>query len=509
MRLSAVSFFLRMRSWSSKDRWVAAALLLLAFAVRWVAIEMKPPHFDEGINGWFADRMCENGFFAYDPENYHGPLYFYAVFLGQMLFGRELWVLRLPAVLAGVASVGVLLAFGRYYGKNVARFAALALALSPAYVFYSRYSIHESWLVFFNLLFFLGVVRLWEEGDKTGLRLAVAGFFGMVLVKETYIIQSASLAMAWGCLWVWGKVIPAEGSLGWAKRSWSWDDFLGAVLLGVFAVVFFYSGTFYNPAGLHGLWQTVVAWVQTGTQTGGHEKEAFDLFGTPLNWYWVSLFLRYEWLGVAGLAGCFFCLGKVAAPLRLAAIYGGGLLLAYSLVPYKTPWCILSFLWPFFLVFAGVIFTVSGKVRVVLSCVYFCCLAWGTVTMARLNFWDYDNEKEPYVYVQTYREIRKVTEPLLAAAKNDARNYGLRGEILTESYYPLPWILGDFYNIGYFGGVEWPAVLSGDFVIGDEAKREEIRGRLKGEYEEEVFRIRDAQEPSVVFFKKGVFHLNP
>ena len=60
---------------------------------------MKPPHFDEGINGWFVDQMMKNGFYSYDPTNYHGPLHFYVLFLSQTLFGRHIWALRLPVVL--------------------------------------------------------------------------------------------------------------------------------------------------------------------------------------------------------------------------------------------------------------------------------------------------------------------------------------------------------------------------------------------------------------------------
>ena len=42
---------------------------------------MKPPHFDEGINGWFVDQMMRTGYYKYDPSNYHGPLHFYVLFL--------------------------------------------------------------------------------------------------------------------------------------------------------------------------------------------------------------------------------------------------------------------------------------------------------------------------------------------------------------------------------------------------------------------------------------------
>ena len=71
-------------------------ILALAALLRFFLLGMKPPHFDEGINGWFVDQVMKNGFYRYDPTNYHGPLHFYVLLLSQSLFGRNLWAIRLP-----------------------------------------------------------------------------------------------------------------------------------------------------------------------------------------------------------------------------------------------------------------------------------------------------------------------------------------------------------------------------------------------------------------------------
>jgi hypothetical protein len=76
-----------------------------AAAARLVLLSMKPPHFDEGVNGWFVDQMTHTGFYHYDPTNYHGPFHFYVLFLFQTLFGRHIWALRLPLALISVATV--------------------------------------------------------------------------------------------------------------------------------------------------------------------------------------------------------------------------------------------------------------------------------------------------------------------------------------------------------------------------------------------------------------------
>src|SRR5690349_8001614 len=64
-----------------RHRWemVAAAILLAAAVLRFANLDLKPLHHDEGVNGFFLLRLLRNGFYHYDPSNYHGPtLYYFA-----------------------------------------------------------------------------------------------------------------------------------------------------------------------------------------------------------------------------------------------------------------------------------------------------------------------------------------------------------------------------------------------------------------------------------------------
>src|SRR4029453_18719588 len=116
-----------------------APLAELGWAPWFILLGVKPPHFDEGINGWFVDQIMHNGFYRYDPTNYHGPLHFYVLLLSESLLGRNLWALRLPVVLVSIGCVWLMLKFEPLVGRNVSRIAALAMAVSPGFVFYGRY----------------------------------------------------------------------------------------------------------------------------------------------------------------------------------------------------------------------------------------------------------------------------------------------------------------------------------------------------------------------------------
>src|SRR6184192_704634 len=171
-------------------------ILGLAIFLRFFLLGIKPAHFDEGINGWFVDQMVRNGFYKYDPTNYHGPLHFYVLFLSEGLFGRNIWALRLPVVLVSIGCVWLSLKFEPLAGRTVTRIAALAMAVSPGFVFYGRYAIHEVWLLLFTLLFFYGLFGLWKFGTANYLWCAGMGLTGMILSKETYILHTACALIA-------------------------------------------------------------------------------------------------------------------------------------------------------------------------------------------------------------------------------------------------------------------------------------------------------------------------
>ncbi len=243
--------------------WVPWAIMGLAVFLRFFLLGMKPPHFDEGINGWFVDQVVKNGFYKYDPTNYHGPLHFYVLLLFQTLFGRNLWALRLPVVLVSIGSLWLIFKFEPLVGRNVSRIAALAMAISPGFVFYGRYAIHEVWLQLFSTMFILGLLGLWKFGRLNYLWYAGMGLTGMILTKETYAIHLACAILAIPTLavsYALSRVPDAKP----AKQTWTWIDLAMVLGVGAAAIIFFYSGTFLNWDGVRGLYLAFKAWTETG-----------------------------------------------------------------------------------------------------------------------------------------------------------------------------------------------------------------------------------------------------
>ena len=145
-------------------RTVLPLILLLAFLFgRFYDLGIRPPHHDEAVNGWFVDGVFRNGYYQYDPKNYHGPLYFYFLALAELIFGRSVEALRTVTVFFGGLLSALPFFYRRWIGVRAAWIAAFALAVSPAVVFYSRYAIHEIPFAFFTGLFFYFWLRAREE----------------------------------------------------------------------------------------------------------------------------------------------------------------------------------------------------------------------------------------------------------------------------------------------------------------------------------------------------------
>jgi uncharacterized protein (TIGR03663 family) len=486
---------------------VEGAILLLAALLRLWGLDIKPAHFDEGINGWFVDQMRANGFYRYDPENYHGPLYFYILFVFLTLGGRNLWALRLPAVIASLASVWVALRFERFFGRTTARLGALALAVSPAAVFYGRYAIHESCVVLALMIMTLGLLGLWRGVGRWDLAFVFAGGTALLLLKETAMIHLVCFGLAGLCLMLWQKLVPSMPAQTLAAGRWNGRDALLFSIISLAALVFFYSGTFLNWQGVADFFRAFGKWFHTGVGAGGHEKTdyQFGSFGL-VNWYWVALMVRYEWPALLGLIVAVRLAWPAPPMLRYLAIYGLGVLAAYSIVPYKTPWCIISILWPFALLFGAGVAEFRKKLPwAVVPLFALIALVGSLVVCIRLNFRHCTDPEEPYVYVQTQPGIAVITEPLLGMAERDPRNHELSGMILLESYYPLPWILGDFSKIGYYEKDKELDKLDADFVTALSSREREMEQKLTGPYLKRRYLLRDSMDECTVWFREPVF----
>lgn len=477
--------------------WLPVLILLVAAFLRFFLLDIRTPHHDEGVNGWFADRMLEMGFYKYDPVNYHGPLHFYIIFLFQTLLGHANWILRLPSALVSLLSVYWIFLFSNFVGRRTVLFAAIGMALSPAFVYYGRFAIHESDLLFFLILILWGLIGLYKEGKVKYLWALGLGITGAILTKETYIIHLVCFILAYLVLLLWEKVFPSSSN-GPAKQTWTIHNLMYVLITCIFLIVFFYSGNFLNSKGLSGLYETFNAWFKTGSLEPTHKK--------PFS-YWIDLFLKYELVASLGMLCCLRFVLPSSRIMRYIAIYSLGVFLAYSIVSYKTPWCSISILWTFFLLLGAVITELlNSRLKLIVSLAATAAFISSFTTSLKLNFINHTERKEPYVYVHTLNEINKLTEPLKKINEMDPTAcYRLTGNIMRTDEWPVPWLLWNYSMVGYYGLKSIPSHYNTDFLLVESRRTNEVEANLKEDYFTETLRLRDAQDFSRLYLSYKEF----
>src|SRR6185436_15636948 len=140
-----------------------AAISGLASFLRFFALEMRPLHHDEGVNGHFLTSLFREGVYKYDPANYHGPTLYYLTLPFTKLFGLDTIPVRASVAIWGILIVVLAFYLRRYIGRIGALFAALFLEISPGMVYFSRYFIHEIFFVFLALGLVLSMAFFIEQ----------------------------------------------------------------------------------------------------------------------------------------------------------------------------------------------------------------------------------------------------------------------------------------------------------------------------------------------------------
>lgn len=482
-------------------------LILLGTAMmRLIGLDGRPPHPDEGVNGWFVDQLIAKGYYAYDPSNYHGPLHFYLLFLAKIFFGRNLWALRLPSVLFGCGAVYLIARLQQNLschpepptkvdgeGFRMTNYAAaLFCAVSPTMIFYSRYAIHESEFLFFSLVAFLGFFRAVDHADRHSLWMLGLGVAGMMISKEVFVIHLGAFSVAW--------ILAMRKTGDWLREP---RASLSPVFLLFFTIVsgitfLFYSGFFLHLQGIPDFFRAFSIWISRGVSATGHEKPWF---------YWLKLFARYEWPALIGFMVAIPAFFVRSRKIRFLAYYGMTTFILYSVIRYKTPWCILQILWPFFVILACTLKQVETKFKngrwMAIGALIFLSVVSG-VKSIRLNFSHVTDPKEPYVYVQTFPQIMGVLHSLDQYQKADPTVRHMPISIVMDNSWPLPWLLGDFTQVGYYGTAEG-FTGQADLVISDVSKKADVQKKLTKSYATQQIPFRDAYEEVVVFWNKDRF----
>jgi uncharacterized protein (TIGR03663 family) len=472
-----------------------AAILIFTVCTRFTDLGIKPLHHDESMHAFYGWKLFMGDGYSYNPMM-HGPFHYHANALIYFLFGTSDYTARVAPAIYGVIGVMLMYFFKPYVGKLGAVLCALAMAISPTWMYQARFIREDIFMAVDTIMLFIGLMRYFDSRKPEWLYLAMVGFAFAWATKEANYITMAIFGSFLFLRWLWEyqyrsnpEKLEKEASIYNTIRYWLAEGrTVFFIALGVF--VFVHGALYFNKqpgagfwSNFKGIWDGYVGglvywWGQHGVHRGDQ----------PWNFY-VYLLPFYEMLSVFFMliASVYYIMVREKRTFfNLFVIWWWiWAMILYSWAGEKMPWLAIHPLLPM-LILAGK-FSAEMMQRIdwgwkrsigtavfILLCmasihgaIYVCFYGAGA------------NPKESLVYVQTSTDVTLVAKKIIRFAdevkrqkwnSQEFRDFDPTNlEIVCEDYctWPFAWYLRDFKKIAYdpkdipMGELGKPIILSG------------------------------------------------
>ncbi|MGB6221723.1 flippase activity-associated protein Agl23 [Haloferula sp.] len=412
-------------------------------------LSSRPFHADEATGAKITSMRLEAGTYIFDPLHYHGPILSELGAIAARIAGEEKWSelnktpLRLVTAITGCLLVLLPLLGVRRFGHPPMLLAALALAMSPLLVYFSRMYIHEILLAFFGVLaLFQFAARKcwWPAGIWIGL---------MFATKETFAISM----IAWFAAGILTFFICKDRPTIKSAIITIWKPLLSVGLIALAVSMFFYTDHFTRWSGAVDAFRTYFVY----KTVEGHDKPFF-YYATPLLlpknagglwWFETPLIIA----ALAAFIGSFFSKSMrhdTRIAIRFLAFAAAFHFLIYSLIAYKTPWLALL-PWAHVCLLAGfAVFLIPNKKPIIAGALALTFIPlWFQARKATGRY--ASDDRNPYAYVPTAGDIETL-EPWLESIAEASPDTPMEPiAIIGSEYWPLPWYLRKYSKMG-----AWP-----------------------------------------------------
>jgi len=220
----------------STESWLWIAVIGLAAFLRFWELGAKPLHHDESMHAYFSLMFARDpSSYAYDPL-LHGPFQFhveglmFAIIMAlEALFhvssaGNDPWIndftARIAPALFGLGIVALPFGLRKTLGRVEAWLAALMLAISPAFVYFSRFLREDIYFNFFMFAMVVCAVQWARKRTITWFALTIAATILAYATFEGIFLTFAIFGAFLGALLIWeaaasiADLLPGELNLG-------------------------------------------------------------------------------------------------------------------------------------------------------------------------------------------------------------------------------------------------------------------------------------------------------
>ncbi|VGO20003.1 hypothetical protein SCARR_02063 [Pontiella sulfatireligans] len=451
--------------------------LAMALWLRLPGLEQRPMHHDEANQAYRCGILLESGEYTYDADDHHGPTLYYLTLPSAWLAGVQTfvdsneWTYRLVPAFFGFLLVLCTPLLRSGIGCVAVLAVALFSAISPAMAYYSRFYIQEMLLVFFTYLAIASGWLSWRSGSRRWAAACGLALGLMFATKETAIMAYAALfGAAILCAVIDRKVhLPLK-------------NMLLAAACAIFVSIVLFSSFFTNVDGPLESIMAYQGYFARGTGVNTDHVHPWYFYLRMLSFYrfdggpvWSEALIL-----VLGLGGCAsIVLKKIPANCdlglaRFIMFYTLLLTAVYSVIPYKTPWCMLSFLHGW-IILAGIgVGALVQKGRwswlwVVPILLASAQLAGQAERTTRRYAADYRN---PYVYAHTAPDFMNLVRRIgdLEAVSPKGNELYIQVAADPKAMWPLPFYLRGFKNVGYWDAADpLPVHPPADIIISSPA----------------------------------------
>ncbi len=446
--------------------------LAISLWLRVYQLDQRVMHGDEAVHAIKFGYLLENDYYEYDPEEYHGPTLNYLTLISTWLQSKfslehlDEFDLRIIPAISGFLCLLILCGFMRFLGKTVTLFALALCTLSPAMVFFSRYYIQEMLLVLFTMAAFISFAFYTKHKNYSWAFLSGVCIGLMHATKETCIIAYGAFFITGLSLFFLNKnklsQIEKTSSTIFACHG------LVSIITALLISALFFSSFFSHSTGVIDSFATFETYFLRAQDVSMHQQPWYYyleiLFFTNITGFDLVNGITHLILFLIGLyASLTNRIPKNAYQFifKAISIYTLLILIIYSLLPYKTPWCMLNF-YIGILIIAALGCWVLFQIRSLMLKSLFLCLSIVFLSSIAWQSWQYNfllsnNPDNPFVYAHPTPDVLTLCNKVEQYAKADPKQNNIAIQIICKDsdYWPMPWYLRTFPNIGY-----WPKIES-------------------------------------------------
>ncbi|HEX6278632.1 MAG TPA: flippase activity-associated protein Agl23 [Pyrinomonadaceae bacterium] len=222
-----------------------------------------------------------------------------------------------------------------------------------------------------------------------------------------------------------------------------------AAALIVYLIVLFFSSFFTYADGIKGFFEAYEIWMKTGSKD--HTQNGI--------WAYIDWGIKSDGpIMILSFVGLVIALMKGRNRFGVfVCLWAFGLFLAYTIIPYKTPWLALSFLLPMCIAAGYAIGELSEArhnalqgIGLLLAAASLAILAYFTYD---LNFVRYDDEDAPMVYAHTSREFLDMIRDIERFAEVSGKGKDAAIDIVSPDYWPMVWYMRDHPKAIFHGRI--------------------------------------------------------